>query len=226
MNKRKIVAFATAAVIVLGGGYAVFNHYTGNHINVLEVFESGVPAKAGEKLKPKYLDQQWLISEESKVYLTVNTSREGVNFLLDKVTGFWDVSMQKPESMKAEAKIDITRLNSGSSGRDNDVKGSAFFNATQFPEASFVLKNIEEWPKEWVSGQPAPLKLNGTITVKGKPKDVQFVSEALYEENTLKLKGETTVTFQDFGMKNPHAVVLTTENDVKIKLQLSLKKAQ
>ncbi|WP_155703560.1 hypothetical protein [Paenibacillus psychroresistens] len=38
----------------------------------------------------------------------------------------------------------------------------------------------------------------------------------------LKLKGDTTVTFADFGLTNPHLVTLTTQEDIKIILQLVL----
>jgi hypothetical protein len=41
-------------------------------------------------------------------------------------------------------------------------------------------------------------------------------------EGLLKLKGNTSVTFADFGQTNPHLVTLTTQEDIQIILQLVL----
>ncbi|MMZ68535.1 YceI-like domain protein [compost metagenome] len=64
----------------------------------------------------------------------------------------------------------------------------------------------------------------GTLTVKGVDKDVIFEAQALYQDNQVRLSGVTTVTFADFGMQNPHSVVLETENDISVRLELVLER--
>ncbi|MBD2860806.1 hypothetical protein [Paenibacillus oceani] len=47
-----------------------------------------------------------------------------------------------------------------------------------------------------MEGRPVvPLKMKGKLNVKGVDKDVTFDSNALYEQNQLKLSGSTVVTF-------------------------------
>ncbi|MNC71112.1 YceI-like domain protein [compost metagenome] len=66
--------------------------------------------------------------------------------------------------------------------------------------------------------------MTGTLTVKGIEKEVTFDSQAVYSGGQLMLSGTTTVTFADFGMKNPHSIVLDTENDLEVRLELVLSK--
>ncbi|GJM68478.1 hypothetical protein HMSSN036_06940 [Paenibacillus macerans] len=64
----------------------------------------------------------------------------------------------------------------------------------------------------------------GTMNVKGIDKEVTFDGQALYQDNQVRLSGTTTVTFADFGLQNPHNVVLETENDISVRLELVLEK--
>jgi hypothetical protein len=47
----------------------------------------------------------------------------------------------------------------------------------------------------------------------------------MYRNGQLLLSGTTKVTFADFGMTNPHTVVLETENELGVRLELILNKA-
>ncbi|MNO05015.1 hypothetical protein D3C81_2262350 [compost metagenome] len=60
--------------------------------------------------------------------------------------------------------------------------------------------------------------------MKGVDKDVVFQSQAVYNEGKLMLSGTTKVTFSDFGLTNPHNVVLETENEFTVQLELILAK--
>lgn len=220
---KKIYALV-ALLIIAGAGYWLYDYYAGNHIQVEEVLQSG-SGQTGQKLTSKELNKNWEVADGSKVYFNVTTSKEAVNFLLSKVTGTWQFNINQPEKMSAQAEADINSLNSGNPSRDKDIQGSVFLNAASFPKAKFELKSIEQWPAKWVEGELFPFKMNGQLTVKGVSKDVQFDSEVQYVGGQLKLKGKTVVTFQDFGMRNPHKLVLDTENNVNVILQLDLRES-
>lgn len=70
-----------------------------------------------------------------------------------------------------------------------------------------------------------PVSIDGTLTIKGIEKDVQFESEAMYQNGQILLSGTTVVTFADFGMENSHSVAIETENDLIVQLELVLDKA-
>ena len=99
-----------------------------------------------------------------------------------------------------------------------------FLAVAQFLQSSFVVKSFSELPTEWTEGTAVPVEMQGTLTVKGVEKDVTFQSQAAYSEGQLMLSGTTIVAFSDFGMSNPHNVVLDTENNLEVRLELVLTK--
>lgn len=154
----------------------------------------------------------------------MTTSKETVNFVDPSVKGTWKVNLEDASAMTGEGSVDMNALDSGTAQRDEHVKGSDFLSVAEFPEATFTVKSFSELPKEWTEGTAVPVQLKGMLTVKGIEKEVTFDSQAAYSGGELKLSGTTTVTFEDFGLSNPHSIVLSTENNLEVRLELVLKK--
>ncbi|MNW12560.1 hypothetical protein D3C71_2102850 [compost metagenome] len=57
------------------------------------------------------------------------------------------------------------------------------------------------------------------------PKEVMFTGQAVLDQGILKLEASTIVTFADFGMTNPHTIMMETENDITVELRLMFKPA-
>ncbi|WP_248923928.1 YceI family protein [Paenibacillus hamazuiensis] len=226
--RLKMVAFAVGVIAVLGGGYAAYDYYAGNHVTVEGVIpasgNNSVQAAAGV-IEAAKLSGQWSIKQpDSKVYISVTTSKETVNIEAGSVTGVWTLDSADAGKMKAEAAVSLGSLQSGNGQRDNHIKGANYLDAAAHPEAKFALKGFENFPKEWKEGEKVSFNMNGTLTVKGISKDVTFKNDAVYSQGTIRMEGSTVVTFADFGMKNPHAVVLDTENNVTVQTRLVLEK--
>nr|WP_285842753.1 YceI family protein [Metabacillus litoralis] len=168
----------------------------------------------------------WEIASGSKVYWSVTTSKETVNFVNEGVTGTWTVDVNNPEATAGEGIVDMNVLDSGNSQRDSHVKERTdLLQIAEFPEAKFVTNSFSELPTEWTNGTAVPVTIEGTLTVKGIEKNVVFESEVMYQDGQLLLSGETVVTFADFGMQSPHAIVLETENELTVQLELVLEKS-
>jgi len=73
----------------------------------------------------------------------------------------------KPEAAKASVEIDIPSFDLGASEYSKEVLKKEWFNATEFPKASFVSSAI----KPAGSGK---LEVAGKLTIKGKTTDVSF----------------------------------------------------
>jgi polyisoprenoid-binding protein YceI len=215
--KKKSYIAVLLLVVIIAGGYWLFKYYTGNHIDVKEVFDSSQTSEKNNSLTPKQLDKKWFIIDNSKVYFAVATSQEFVYSQFKTISGFWNFDLLHPEKMSAQALIDVMSEESGNSGRDNFIKSSL-----SRGEASFTLQSFGQWQTIWISGQPAKYSMTGLMKIAGKEKIVQFTGEAIYEDGLLKLKGDTTVKFSDFGLTNPHLITLQTQEDIKIILQLEL----
>lgn len=237
MKKRTIAI--TAAIVIIAGAITAFilvNNSLGNKVEIESVIpeqaqDSGAQkegtanaAAAAAAVTPEQLNGTWNITEPSKVYLSVTTSKETVNFVDPSVKGTWKVNLEDASAMTGEGSVDMSGLDSGTAQRDEHVKEADFLSVTEFPQSTFAVKSFSELPKEWTEGTAVPVKLQGTLTVKGIEKEVTFDAQALYSGGQLKLSGTTMVTFEDFGMSNPHSIVLDTENDLEVRLELTLSK--
>ncbi|MDQ0875747.1 polyisoprenoid-binding protein YceI [Paenibacillus sp. V4I3] len=225
--KLKLTTLAVGAFVVIGGAYYAYDYYAGNHVTIREVIpvnSSSTQVSTAAAVNTGKLNGDWSIQPDSKVYFSVTTSKEKVNFEGSTVTGKWALNTAELAKMKAEAFVGIDSLQSGNSQRDGHIKGQQYLNAQTFPEAKFTLKSIDNFPKEWKEGEKVSFDMLGTLTIKNITKDVIFKTDAVYNQDVINLGGSTSVTFDDFGMKNPHTVVLDTENNVSITLSLVMGK--
>lgn len=236
MNKKTrnwIITGAAAVILVGAGGYAFMDNYLGNRVEITEAIPaSGTAANAssGEgnaeqaSVSADQLNGEWSITEASKVYFSVTTSRETVNFENTAVSGNWTIQLDQPENMQAEGTVEMSDINSENDQRDGHLQSADYFNVAQYPQATFTASSFEGLPAEWTEGTVYDFKMAGTLNVKGIDKEVTFDAQALYQNNQVRLSGATTVTFADFGLENPHNVVLETENDISVRLELVLEK--
>ncbi|ANF97351.1 YceI family protein [Paenibacillus bovis] len=229
-TRNWIIASAVVVVLLAVGGYTFMQSYMGNKVEIQQVIPTeaaaaeGQTATSGTSVTGKELNGDWAISTGSKVYFSVTTSQETVNFVDEKVTGNWKVNVDDPAQMSAEGQIDMSAIDSGTAQRDEHVKEADFFDVSKFPNATFKATSFEGLPAEWASGATNEFKMKGTLTVKGVEKEVTFDAKGVYQDGKILLSGTTVVTFQDFGMSNPHSVVMSTENDINVQLELVLNK--
>lgn len=82
-----------------------------------------------------------------------------------------DFDAAKPARAKANVDIDISSFDLGEAEYNKEVLKKEWFNAAQYPTATFVASSIKP-----VAGMPAGTQYNvgGKLTIKGKSADVQF----------------------------------------------------
>ncbi|ASU40354.1 polyisoprenoid-binding protein [Herbaspirillum sp. meg3] len=88
-----------------------------------------------------------------------------------KFTAQIDFDSAKPDAAKASVDIDIASFDLGDAEYNKEVLKKEWFNAAQFPKASFVSSSIKA-----AAGAPAGTKydVTGKLTIKGKTADVRF----------------------------------------------------
>lgn len=236
--KKKTWVWIAAGIVVVGAvtAFTLLNNSLGNNVEIESVIpaqEQGTnnsgtaatdTAATGAAVTAEQLNGAWNIADTSKVYWSVTTSRETVNFVDPSVQGTWNVNLDDTAAMTGEGSIEMSALDSGNEQRDEHVKAADYLNAAEFPQATFVVSSFSELPAEWTEGTAVPVQMQGTLTVKGIDKEVTFDSQVVYSGGQLMLSGTTTVTFADFGLTNPHSIVLDTENDLEVRLELVLSK--
>lgn len=232
VNKKYMISIIAVVVVIVGVvTYFVLDKSLGNNVEVESVInQENAVASSKENanvatVSAEELKGNWNIADGSKVYWSVTTSKETVNFVNEGVTGKWNLDVQDSSVISGEGIVDMNVLDSGNETRDSHVKEREDLLAVvDYPEATFVTKSFSELPTEWNAGDIVPVTIEGTVTVKGVEKEVEFESEVMYQDEQLLLSGETMVTFEDFGMKSPHTVVLEAENELIVQLELILDK--
>ena len=84
-----------------------------------------------------------------------------------KFTAQVDYDAAKPDAAKASVDIDTASLDLGDPAMNKEVAKKEWFNAAQFPKASFVSSAIK-------GAGPGKLSVSGKLTIKGKSTDVSF----------------------------------------------------
>ncbi|MGM0882195.1 MAG: YceI family protein [Bacillota bacterium] len=242
MKIGKVKAMIAAAVIVVGfGAYWMYEEMTGNHVEIESVInqspaeetsaevmevsaDASEEADAGNAGEAASIDGLWNIASDSKVYFSVTTSKETVNYEVSQVTGSWTVNGADPAQNQAEGVVEMVSMDSGNSQRDDHISGAQYLDVEQFPTATFKATSFEGLPSEWTEGQVYTVNIKGDLTVKGVTKEVAFTGQTTYDGGLLKLEASTVVTFADFGMKSPHNIVMDSENNLNVELRLVLNK--
>jgi polyisoprenoid-binding protein YceI len=117
----------------------------------------------------------------------------------DKISGTVAIDTAKPEKSSVSVEIDVGSLDTGNKKRDSDVKGPDFFDAVQFPTATFASKTVKKTAegKYSVSGE---FNLHGVK----KPLTVDF-EEIGHSDTKMGVRagyyGVFVIKRSDFGMK-------------------------
>ena len=78
-----------------------------------------------------------------------------------------DFDAASPDASKASVEIDIASFDLGDPDYNREVLKKEWFNAAQFPKASFVSTKIR-------GNGPGKLEVSGKLTIKGKTTEVNF----------------------------------------------------
>ena len=110
-----------------------------------------------------------------------------------KVTGRVSFDPNRPESLSAEAAIDVSTINTREPDRDKHLKSADFFDVAHFPTLTFKSKRAEKGP--------GSLKLTGDLTIHGATREV-----------TLEVEGPTPPVQDPWGFTRVGASATTKIN--------------
>jgi len=84
---------------------------------------------------------------------------------LGAISGTIEYDGKDVNSIKADVSIDMTGINTGNQGRDNDLRSPNFFDVAQYPTLTFKSKRVE-------AGAAGHFKLVGDLTIRGNTREV------------------------------------------------------
>ncbi|MES2316367.1 MAG: YceI family protein [Pseudomonadota bacterium] len=103
-------------------------------------------------------------SAVSAVFRQMNVPVESA---FKKFSAAIDYDAAKPELAKASVEIDTASLDVGDPDMNKEVAKKDWFNAAQYPKATFVSSSIKP-------AAPGKLTVSGKLSIKGKSMDVSF----------------------------------------------------
>lgn len=118
-----------------------------------------LPGIAGAMLKPDPAK-----STVSAVFKQLNVPVEAK---FRKFNAQIDFNPAKPEASKATVEIDVNSFDLGDKEYNREVLKKEWFNAAQYPKASFVSSGM-------TAGGPGKLNVSGKLTIKGKSANISF----------------------------------------------------
>jgi polyisoprenoid-binding protein YceI len=114
---------------------------------------------------------------------TVTATFKQMNVPIDakfkKFTANIDYDAAKPDAAKASVEVDTGSMDLGDADYNKEVAKKEWFNAAQFPKATFISSSIKP-------AGTGKLTVTGKLTIKGKTTDVTFPL-------TVKTEGKTQV---------------------------------
>lgn len=121
----------------------------------------------------------------------------------------------KPEQTKASIEIDLASIDTGSEEADQEVVGKSWFNTSAFPKAVFVAKQVKQTA-------PNVYEVLGTLTIKGRGREVKFAMKHAPQGKLGLLTGSFTLQRADYaigeGMWSKFDVVA---NDILVSFQIT-----
>ena len=116
-------------------------------------------------------------------------------------SGVFEFDATKPEGSSLDVKVAVGSISTNNKQRDGDIQGADWFNATEFPEITFVGKEFKKTSD--TTGQ-----IIGDLTIAGVTKsaalDVKFNKEGQNpwdKSHVVGFSATTKVKRSDFGMK-------------------------
>lgn len=152
----------------------------------------------------------------SKVGFTAATVLFDVDGEFGKFTVDIDGDPNKPETVKVEANIDVTSLNTNNTKRDNHLKSPDFFDAGKYPMIRFASTRVK--------AKGSQLVVTGNLTMHGVSKVVSIPFKITKGKNgagvdTTAYKGKLTIDRNDYGIGTDSiAAKISLEDEVEIKL--------
>lgn len=147
------------------------------------------------------LDGRWTVDTTSAraTFSARDLLHRPVSGTLDVTSGSVDVSDGVP--VRAEARLDLGSVDTGSARRDRDLRGPRFFDVAASPVLAFAGGPARSAPEGW--------HLPGVLTLRGTSCALVLTVEVDDAEDGPRVRASTTLDRRDLGIHVPRLLVGT-----------------
>ena len=182
-----------------------------------------VPTEATTTVPVNVADGRWVVGAGSAVgYRVVEVlfgqDTEGVG-RTDQISGAFTIA--GTQVTDAAFEVDMATVVSDEERRDRQFNGRLLDTAT-FPTATFVLATPIELGAVPSDGTPITATATGDLTLRGVTNPVTFDVQAQRSGAAVQIVGSTDIVFVDYGIPNPSAPGITTQDHGLLEFDLQL----
>jgi len=153
--------------------------------------------------------------DKSSVKFSYKQMGVGMDGRFAKFTPQISFDPAKPELTKASIEVDLTSIDTGSGEADQEVVGKPWFNASAFPKAVFVAKQVKPTA-------PNVYEVLGSLSIKGHARDVKFALKHTPQGKTGVLTGSFTLQRADYAIgEGSWSKFDVVANDVVVSFQIT-----
>ncbi|HMK13324.1 MAG TPA: YceI family protein [Acidimicrobiales bacterium] len=246
---RKLwIAIAAVAVVVIGGGAAIyFLVFPNDSPAPLTLSSTGTTvagsattaassdpsssdpsSSAGTPVTADNLAGTWKVTDGSIAGYRVREKLAQLPAKSDAVGRTSDVTgtvtIDGPPFMvsAADLTVDVTTLASDSDRRDGQIKRRGLETDT-YPTATFKLTQPVAIPAEALSGSPVTVQATGDMTIHGVTKSVTIPLQTQINGDKIEIVGSLTFPMSDFGIDPPTiAGIVDVESNATLEFQVFL----
>jgi len=122
-----------------------------------------------------------------------------------------------------EAAVPVKSIGTGMGLRDSHMRKYVFTTTDgQVPDLKFSADKAVCSKGE---GRQSTCQLSGNLAIRGTERPFSIVLKVSEDGDTLRAVGDGTVTLSAYGIERPSQLGVTTEDDVKLRLDLTAKQA-
>ena len=154
-------------------------------------------------------------SDSSEVKIRLNTTHEVVNGMFNVRSG----SINFDRNSSQISGLVIVIAGSGKTGNDNRDKkmNEDILKVGQFPTISFAPKRYDG---TIAASGDSTVEVDGVFTLLGTVHDLTIPMQIHIDGSRATVKGQFTIPYVEWGIKNPSFLIWKADNDVKISLNL------
>ena len=124
----------------------------------------------------------------------------------------------RPEATRANIEVDVTSIDIGEAAWNSDMQGASWFNARQFPNATFIAAGAK-------AAGGGRFEAPGKFTLKGVTRDVVATFTAKADPGGTLLEGTVPLKRADFRIgEGAWADTSVVANDVAVRFKVYLRK--
>lgn len=148
------------------------------------------------------------VDSGSELKFTIGNFGFDVNGTFSGFMGKVNFDAQTPANSSFDVTIDAATVNTGNQLRDKHLKEESYFDVTNYPHIHLVSGKI--------SGSRGSYQFTGTLTIKGKSKDISFPFTATAADDGYVFHGSFKIKRKDFDVGGTS----TISNELEVSLNV------